>query len=383
MLPLSYAVKNLTRSFSRTMQMIAGSTLVVVLIMNAMAFNQGIDNSLSATGNPKNVILIARGSEESTMRSQISASVPGIVSAGIKGIRKELGMTAVSAEIQHMGLLKKSIEDRVDREVLFRGVTLNALLVHNQVAIGEGQFPGTGEILAGRQAARMLELTKEKLAVGKTVYIENEPFKISGIFDAPGTIMDAEIWMPLNDLKTLTLRESISYCIVSMDEADYADIKLFSRQRLDLELSAIPETDFYSNLITYYNPIKKMTWITALLIVMGALFGGLNTMYAAFISRIREFATLQAMGFSRFSILVSMFLEAVLTALLGTVTAMAICLFLLRGITIPFATGVFSLEYNIEILLMALATGIGLGIIGILVPAWNCLKPPIVLSLRS
>ncbi len=66
MLPLSYAVKNLTRSFSRTMQMIAGSTLVVVLIMNAMAFNRGIDNSLSATGNPKNVILIARGSEEST-----------------------------------------------------------------------------------------------------------------------------------------------------------------------------------------------------------------------------------------------------------------------------------------------------------------------------
>ena len=383
MLPLSYAVKNLTRSFSRTIQMIAGSTLVVVLIMNAMAFNRGIDNSLSATGNPKNVILIARGSEESTMRSQISAAVPGIASAGIKGIRKELGMPAVSAEIQHMGLVKKSKEDSIDREILFRGVMLNALLVHSQVAINEGKFPGPGEILVGRQAARMLELTAEELAVGKTVYIENEPFNISGIFDAPGTVMDAEIWIPLNDLKTLTLRESISYCVVSMDKADYADIKLFSRQRLDLELSAVPETDFYNNLVTYYTPIKTMTWITALLIVMGAVFGGLNTMYAAYISRIRELATLQAVGFSRFSILISMFQEAVLTNLLGTIAAMAICLFLLKGITIPFSTGVFSLEYNIEILLMALITGIGLGIIGTIVPAWNCLKPPVVQSLRS
>jgi len=40
-----------------------------------------------------------------------------------------------------------------------------------------------------------------------------------------------------------------------------------------------------------------MTWITAGLIAAGALFGGINTLYAAFASRVREMATLQAIGF--------------------------------------------------------------------------------------
>ena len=40
-----------------------------------------------------------------------------------------------------------------------------------------------------------------------------------------------------------------------------------------------------------------MAWISAILISSGAFFGGLNTLYAALAARIREFGTLQAIGF--------------------------------------------------------------------------------------
>ena len=238
-------------------------------------------------------------------------------------------------------------------------------------------------MLVGRQAARVLGLTDTDIAVGKILLIEDVPYTVAGVFDAPGTVLEAEIWLPLSDLKTLTRRDNISCCVVALDQADYADFTLFCRQRLDLELAAVPETEFYGNLITYYRPIKTMTWLVAILISLGALFGGLNTMYAAYISRIRELATLQAIGYSRFAILISLLQEALLTCLLGTVLAMAVSLFLLDGISVPFATGVFFLQYDTENLLLALAAGIGLGVIGIIAPAWNCLKPGIVQCLRS
>ena len=50
-----------------------------------------------------------------------------------------------------------------------------------------------------------------------------------------------------------------------------------------------------------------MTWLTAIfLIAAGAAFGGMNMLYAAFATRIREIATLQAVGYSRISIFVSL-----------------------------------------------------------------------------
>jgi putative ABC transport system permease protein len=50
---------------------------------------------------------------------------------------------------------------------------------------------------------------------------------------------------------------------------------------------------------------------------IGAVFGAMNTMYAIVSQRTREIGTLRALGFSRFSILISFVMESVLLALDG------------------------------------------------------------------
>ena len=85
----------------------------------------------------------------------------------------------------------------------------------------------------------------------------------------------------------------------------FVNADLFARQRLDLELVAMRESDYYGKLAQFYAPIRGMTWLTAILIAAGAAFGGMNMLYAAFATRIREIATLQAVGYSRISIFVS------------------------------------------------------------------------------
>ena len=382
MLPLSYSIRNLKRSIARTMQMVIGSALVVMLIMSAEAFNRGMDAGLSSNSHQKNVLLVGAGSEDSLERSQISPSAHGIVVASLSGLKTELGKQAVSPEIHYSGLVTVP-SDSSEYEIIFRGITPNALMVHPQVELVEGSFPGPGEVMVGRLAHRYIGMDQGGLSIGQELSLGNDKLEISGIFQAPGTMLESEIWLNASDLMDLTRRRTYSCIVVTMDDAEFDDIDYFCRQRLDLELSAISEVVFYRRMSAFFKPIKYMIWLIALLITLAAIFGGLNTMYAAYISRRKEMATLQAIGYSRLAIYLSLLQEAIIASMLGTIIAMAMTIFLFNGISVSFATGIFYLQYDMEVMLLGLTSGVSLGLVGTIVPAWNILRPPLISSLRA
>ena len=126
-----------------------------------------------------------------------------------------------------------------------------------------------------------------------------------------------------------------------------------------------------------------MTWVTAALVGAGAVFGGLNTLYAAFASRIKEMGTLQSIGFTRVALFVSLIQESLLATLTGTLVAFVLAYFLLDGHTVPFSVGTFTLKLTPTVLTSGLITGVLLGSIGTLPPAFRCLLPSLPKSLRS
>ena len=381
MLPFSYAVRNLFRSKSRLLQTIGGSAAVVLLVMVAVAINQGMKRVLAASGSAHNVILIGAGSEESIQRSEVAERAAGIAEAGIQGIHEALGVRAVSGEIQYMSYL--SVPDGRRTQGLFRGVTPQALLVHPQVRLIEGEFPSSGQIMLGRYAWRKLGLGAGDLKTGGSITVDGQKLEISGIFAAPGTVLESEIWATLGDLKVIAKRDTLSCVVVRLDDpADFAEADLFAKQRLDLELSALRESDYYARLSAFFKPLRAMTWITAALIAAGALFGGVNTLYAAFASRVREMATLQAIGFRRGPLLLSLVQESTLACLIGTLIASIVAMMWLDGRTIPFSIGAFTIGIGPGVATTGLLTGVLLGLLGALPPAIRCLKPPLPSALR-
>lgn len=381
MLPFTYAVRNLFRSKSRLLQTIGGSALVVLLVMAAVAINSGMKQVLSASGSPRNVILLGAGSEESIQRSEIPETTPGIAGAAIPGISTRLGMRAVSSEIHYMSYL--SLGDGRRAQAMFRGVTPEALRVHPEVRITDGRFPASGEVMAGHLAWRKLGVREDDLKPGSALVLDGQQLEISGIFAAPGTVLESEIWAPLGDLRTLAKRETLSCVVLRLDDpADFEEADLFAKQRLDLELSALRESDYYARLSAFFKPLRAMTWITAGLIAAGALFGGINTLYAAFASRIREMATLQAIGFGRRSLLLSLIQESTLACLTGALLASLLAVLLLDGRTVPFSIGSFSLEMGPDAAIAGIATGFLLGVLGALPPAIRCLRPSLHSALR-
>ena len=381
MLPFSYALRNLFRDPSRLAQTVGGSALVVLLLIAAVALNEGMDSVLSASGSSKNVILVGKGSEESIERSEVHLDAEAAAATSIRGLKTQLGTAAVSGEIYYQAPLET--ESGHKDQALLRGVLEKALLVHTKVRLLEGHFPGPGEVMAGHLAHRKLGVDASEMGLGKVIKFGDARFTIVGIFEAPGTVQESEVWFDRNDLATLTQRDSLSAITLRLDGAELDDVQVFSLQRNDLELAAMGEDTYYSKLGIFYQPIKIMTWVTAALVSAGALFGGLNTLYAAFAARIREMATLQSIGYTRFALLVSLIQESLLATLTGTLIACLIAYFLLDGRTVPFSIGTFTLTLSPTVIFTGLITGVLLGTIGTLPPALRCLVPPLPKALRS
>lgn len=387
LLPFQYAVRNLGRSSARLLLSLSGSTLVVVLVIAAAAFVRGMDQSLKVSGSPHNVILLGAGSEESVERSEIEASAPSLIEATVPGIRARAGVAYISPQVHVMLPVQVDPARPRARQVMIRGITPEALLVHDQVRILEGRLPtpGADEVMLGRMAGASLGAADADLALGRTLLIDARPWKVVGRFAAPGTVLEGEVWTSLSDIMTATKRTTISCAVVTLDPegAEFADIAAFTKMRPDLELAAIAEREYYSKLSGFFEPVRIVAWITASLIGLGGLFGGLNTMYAAFVSRVREIGTLQSLGYRRLAIVVSLVQESVLATSAGALAACAIGILLLDGLAIRFSMGAFGLVVDPAVLTLGLCAGLALGLFGALPPAARCLRLPIPVALKS
>lgn len=383
LLPFDYAVRNLARSPLRLALATAGAAIVVLLVLAAAAFVRGMGKSLAGAGLRENAILLGAGSEESIERSEIQAAAASIASATIRGVKERLGVLYASPEIHMAALVRIAPDDTEPHFANLRAVEPAAFLVHPQVRMTEGHPPGPDEVIVGRLAAARMGVAEEAVAVGRTLYFEGRAWKVVGRFEAPGTVMDAEIWCQLQDLRVAARRETISCITLTMEGDDLGDAQLFAKQRTDLELSVLRESEYYEKLQMFYAPVRAMVWLTAILVAAGAFLGGLNTMYAAFASRIREMATLQSIGFSRGAVLVSLVQESVLASAAGSLLAALAATLFLDGISIRISMGAFGLVVDGPVMALGLGAGLALGIGGALPPAWRCLKMPVATALKA
>ncbi|MEX2219918.1 MAG: ABC transporter permease, partial [Phycisphaerales bacterium] len=387
LLPMEYAVRNLGRSFGRLAASVIGSALVVGLVLAAGAFVRGMDLSLRASGGEENVVLLGAGSEESIERSEIGTAVSGIAVASLPGVRSRAGAAYASPEVHVQLPLKTRAEQEKGPLVLVRGVTPAAMLVHADVRIVEGRLPAVGndEVMVGSMAHVKIGVAAEEVAPGKQLLIDGRPWMIVGRFASPGTVAEAEVWAPLTDVKEATKRTTDSCVVLTLDRetTELADVVAFTKTRVDLELHAMSEQAYYAGLAAFFGPIRVVAWATAGLIALGGLFGGLNTMFAAFASRVRELGTLQALGFRRRAIIVSLVQESVLATAAGSLLACVVGVLLLDGLAVRFSMGVFGLVVDAPVIVTALVAGLGLGLVGALPPAWRALRLPIPVALKS
>jgi len=383
LLPWDYGVRNLFRRPSRTLLTLVAMTTVILLIFVVVGFIRGLEVSLQVSGDLDVVLAYSVNAEENIENSSVAGRISGLLAASLPGIQRRFGSIHLSPEL-FLGTRIASRPDHQGAMGLIRGVTSTAPLVRRRIRVTEGKWPGAGEVVVGRLAAAKLGMKEEELAIGQPVQIEGKTWNIVGEFAAEGSSFESEIWCRLEDLQQALKRQDVS--VVSMlltPGASPSDVEIFCKQRTDLELQAISETAYYESLQTFYRPVRMLAWTIVGLVAGSGVFAGFNTMYGAVMGRVRELAALQAIGFRRRAILISLIQEGLVLASAASVIAGTIALIGFNGVAVRFTMGAFALRIDSTAVLIGCAVGLLLGFFGTLPAAIRVLRMPIIESLKA
>jgi putative ABC transport system permease protein len=381
-LPWEYAVRNLFRRPLRTALTLAALTAVVVLVLVVVGFIQGLEATLAASGDPHVALLSNLGSGDNLEYSSIPARTPDLVAASVPGIRQRHAAKHLSPEL-YLGT-RVAVEDGEPQLGVVRGVTPSALLVRSLVQIEQGDWPGPGEVLVGRLVATKLAVAGGPLRLGQRLRYEGRTWRISGTFSAAGSVFESEVWCRLDELQQATKRQDLSLVAVQLaPDGDFADLSLFCNQRLDLELQAMRELDYYAALQQDYQPIRLLAWLLVMLLCSAGVFAGMNTMYGSVLGRIPELAMLQTVGFSRRAIVLSLIQEGLVLAAAASQLAALLALIVFDGRGVRFTMGAFPLRIDGGALLIGCVAGLALGLLGAVPPSIRALRMPVVDALKA
>jgi putative ABC transport system permease protein len=377
-LPWEYGIRNLFRRPLRSALTLAALITVTLLVLVVVGFVRGLERSLTVSGDPHTAIVFSLGMGENLEYSSIPLRTADLLAASIEGVEERYGRKYSSPEL-YLGTKVKGTADADAAMGLVRGVTPAALLVHDQIQLQDGQWPQPGEVLVGRLAATKLGLAEGTLVAGQAVEFEGQSWRISGTFAAGGGTFESELWCRLDDLQQVLKRQDLSLVALQLGPtARFQDVDLFCKERLDLELQAIRQDEYFQSLRKDYAPVRWLSWLVVLLVAGAGVFVGLNTM-----GRIRELATLQTIGFSRRAAILSVVQEGTVLSMTAALIASVAAYTLLNGLAVRFTMGAFDLEIDSLTLLIGNTIALCLGVGGAGPPAVRIFRLSVVDSLKA
>ena len=378
-------ISSLPQRWGASMVIVIGIAGVVGVLVAMLAMGEGFKATLNRTGNDGSAIILRGGSQAET-NSVITRDQVPLVSS-LAGIAKGAdGKPLVSPELsQVINLVTQT--DGTDANAQLRGVGDTAWALRPQIKLIEGRKFNTGmrELVVGQGA----QAEYVGLDVGKQIELANQQWTIVGVF-ASGDSHDSELWADTETLASTYQRTSFQSVTVKLDgTSGFAQLKAAMAADPRLKLDVQTTRDYYGK---QSEGLTKLVAILGTVIgtimAIGAVFGALNTMYAAVAGRAREIATMRALGFRGLPVVVAVMLETMLLALLGGLLGGALAWLIFNGYSVStlssnFSQVVFQFQVSPELLWNGLKWALGIGLVGGLFPALRAARLPVTEALRA
>ena len=382
--PLRYNLRSLRVRWRSTMATMLGIGLVVVVFNLVMALTRGMEAAYINTGDPRNLIVLRKGSTAESS-SQIDREQARRIKylAGIA--RNPHDIPLASAEI--IVLINLVRVDGGAANVLVRGIGPVGIELRPQVRIIEGRIfqPGLRECIVSRRIAERFAHCR----VGDHFRSGKNTWTVAGIFDAARTAYESEIWVDADEARDAFNRNFYGSILVRPVDAAAAE-RLQQRMLNDnlLSVKVQRETRYYEEQTQSAGLYQFLASFLAVIMSIGAAFAAMNTMYAAIGARTREIGTLRVLGYRRREIYSSFLFESVILSLLGGVLGcvLSLPLNLISGGTFSqttFAEVAFQFRVTAGMLVTGMAIAAVLGVLGGLLPARLAARKPVLDALRA
>jgi putative ABC transport system permease protein len=363
-----------------------GIAMVVAVFVMTMAIAQGFRGALVASGSNENAILLRKGATSETVSAVLKSQLP-LIESMPQVARAADGRALASPELVVIISLPR-VSDGRPANVPLRGVGPRAFDIRNTLKFVEGRrfTPGMREINVGRQAVTRFG----GLSLGSEVRFGSATWTVAGVFTAEDASFESEVWGDVDlMIPAFQRNEYQSVTVKLVDPSAYESFQaaVLADQRLDLKTDR--ERDYYEGQSETTGTLIRIfaIFVTAILSI-GAVFGAVNTMYAAVAYRSREIGTLRALGFSRLRIVTAFLAESVALALVGGVIGCMIAL-PVHGLSTgamnmtSFSELAFKFRITPGLLVGGLVFSALMGAVGGLLPALRAARIPVARALRE
>lgn len=378
-------IAGLPQRWGASSVIVIGIAGVVGVLVAMLAMGEGFKATLDSTGGDDTAIVLRGGSQAET-NSVITRDQAPLISALAGIARGEDGRPVISPELSQVVNLP-SMADGTDSNVQFRGVGPAAWALRPNLKIVEGRKFGAGlrEIVVGRGAQRQFR----GLDIGKQLKLASQMWTVVGVFES-GDSHDSELWADVDVLGPAYQRQAYQSVTVKLDGKDgFKRLKaaLAADPRLKLDVSTTH--DYYAKQSEGLTKlIKALGSIIGAIMAIGAVFGALNSMYAAVAGRAREIATMRAIGFRGLPVVTAVMLETMLLALVGGALGALLAWLVFNGHTVStlgnnFSQVVFQFRVSPALLWTGLKWALGIGLVGGLFPALRAARLPVTEALRA
>ncbi|MEM4259344.1 MAG: ABC transporter permease [Candidatus Pacearchaeota archaeon] len=326
------AVKNLSRRKLRSWLTMIGIFVSVAIIFVLISLSIGLQSAMSEH-------VRTLGADKIFIYPSLSAGLPGAdnpikmtmddyeVVSRISGIKAATYMAMENGKIKFKEQIKYFIVlgFPLDEEAA------TVFLESGGLKIDEGKFLAEGErgyINLGSEF-KYGKLFDKPVKTGDTIYLNNYPLKVKGIFKSLGNPADdSQTYIGIEDMKEIfNTSDRVDYIVVQTQlGADVKEVAAKIEKKL-LDFRGLTEKTKDFSIVTPEELLRSikdvLNIITAFLLAVAAislLVGGVgiaNTMYTAVLERYREIGVMKAVGARNSDVLKVFLIESGLLGLVG------------------------------------------------------------------
>ena len=363
----------------RSLVIVVGMACVIGVLLSMLSLTQGMLEAYLKTGDPGRALVVAAGAQYEG-NSSIQRDKARLV-MDAPGIAKAADGSPLADPQLGVGVPVIRLSGRPAYDGL-RGFGPKAIALRPEFRLVSGRMfrPGKRELIVGAGAHTQFR----NMNVGDKVILPDGEWPIVGMFST-GDLLEGQL---AGDTDTVMLAvRKTAYNSVLVRLATPASFNTFKRALTTnpaLAVDAIRQTEWYQKqsmgFSTFFNVVA---YGIGIIMAVGALFGCLNTMYAAVAARGREIATLRAIGYGAFPVAVSVILEAVALSVAGALIGAAIAWALYNGADAGFIGNVFKLIVSPAMIGMAILWAVAVALLGGILPSIRAARRPVVEALRA
>ncbi|WP_404310593.1 ABC transporter permease [Neorhodopirellula lusitana] len=374
---LGFVFKSLLRRPFRTFLTLAALATAIGSVMALVGVADGFADSFRSVYESHRVdVVVSRQGSADRLSSSLSDDFAEKI-AGVDGVQKAAGVLLETMSIEDRQIYGIPAMGMRTDSWLFADYGLTPVVTSGDSVEANADAAKSGSDAEPKDVLYLGQNLADRMQakVGDAVDLFDEPFTVGGVFQSGSVWENGSMIMSLKALQRLTGREGqLTYINVVLDDmVDQSELESVVEriESVDPKLLALA-TDEFVRTDTRMQMASSMAWMTSAIALLVGAIGTLNTMMTSVLERTGEIGILRAIGWPTRRVAAIIFWESVFLSLVATLIGgigAAGLLYLLSNHSA--AAGVLQPSIAPAVWLRGAMIGLGIGVIGALIPAYR------------